>query len=209
MRFLYFLFSLCILFSCKPKAVDYSIKGKLVNGCDNSPIKNVQVQAIQMNSNNGFNESAISDANGDFEVLVSSTEKPGYRFMNLQEEVPLETVDYGNIPLYSNSLIYYKVKVTNPHTASDTLWIADITNPGKYFRMLGPFHDTLIGAKDVTCINVLAYSARTKQINSTNTSNTVSAWYKINRTNFYSSRAVSVQAGICNAIADSLTLIVY
>jgi len=209
MRFLYVLFSVCLLFSCKPKAVDYSIKGKLVNGCDNSPIKNVEVQAIQMNSANGFNESAISDANGDFEVLVSSTEKTGYRFMNLQEEVPLETVDYGDIPLYSNSLIYYKVKVTNPHTAADTLWIADITNPGKYFRMQGPFHDTVIGAKDVTCINTLAYSARTKQINTTNTFNTVTAWYKINRTNFYSTKAVFVQAAVCNAIADSLTLIVY
>jgi hypothetical protein len=180
-----------------------------VNGCDNSPIKHVVVQAIQMNSNNGFNESAISDANGDFELLVSSAEKPGYRFMNLQEEVPLETVDYGNIPLYSNSLVYYRVKVTNPHTAADTLWIADISNPGKYFRMLGPFHDTLIGARGVTCVNVLAYSARTRQINATNTSNTVSAWYKINRTDYYSSRTVSVQAGICNSVADSLTLIVY
>lgn len=209
MRFLYFLFSACLLFSCKPKAVDYSIKGKLVNSCGNAPIKNVEVQAIQMNSNNGFNESAISDANGDFEILVSSTEKPGYRFMNLQEEVPLETVDYGNIPLYSNSLVYYKVKVTNPHTAADTLWINDITNPGKYFRMIGPFHDTLIGTKDVTCINVLAYSARTRQINNTNTSNTVTAWYKINRTNFYATKAVAVQAAICNTIPDSLTLIVY
>lgn len=209
MRFICFLFSACLLLSCKPKAVDYSIKGKLVNGCDNGPIKNVEVQAIQMNSNNGFNESAVSDANGDFELLVSSTEKPGYRFINLQEEVPLETVDYGNIPLYSNSLIYYTIKVTNPHTAADTLWIADIANPGRYFRMLGPFHDTLIGTGNVTCINVLAYSARTKQINATNTSNTVSAWYKINRTSFYSSRSVSVQASICNAIADSLTLIVY
>lgn len=209
MRFLYLLFSLCFLFSCKPKAVDYSIKGKLVNSCGNSPIKNVQVQAIQMNSNNGFNESAVSDANGDFEVLVSSTEKPNYRFMNLQEEVPLETVDYGNIPLYSNSLVYYKVKVTNPYSAADTLWIADITSPGKYFRMLGPFHDTLIGAQQVTSINTLAYSARSKQINNTNTFNTVSAWYKINRTNFYSTKAVFVQAGICNSVADSLTLIVY
>ncbi len=209
MRFLYLLFSLCFLFSCKPKAVDYSIKGKLVNDCGNSPIKNVQVQAIQMNSNNGFNESAVSDANGDFEILVSSTEKPGYRFMNLQEEVPLETVDYGNIPLYSNSLVYYKVKVTNPHSAADTLWIADITSPGKFFRMLGPFHDTLIGAQNVTSINTLAYSSRSKQISNTNTFNTVSAWYKINRTNFYSTKSVSVQAGICNSVADSLTLIVY
>lgn len=209
MRFLYLLSFSAFLFSCKPKAVDYTVKGKLVNGCDNSPVKNVSVQAIQMNTNNGFNESAVSDANGDFELLISTTDKPNYRFMNLQEEVPLETVDYGNIPLYSNSLVYYRVKINNPHSAADTLWIADVTRPGKYFRMLGPFHDTVIGAQNVTCINVLAYSARSKQINYINTSNTVTAWYKINRSNFYSTKAVFVQAGICNSVADSLTLIVY
>jgi hypothetical protein len=184
MKFLFLFFSACLLLSCKPKAIDYSIKGRLTNYCDESPIKNVTVQAIQVNANNGFNKSAYSDANGDFEILVSTAEKPNYRFMNLQEEVPLETVDYGNIPLYSNSTVYYKVKVTNPHTAADTLWIADITSPGQYHKMPGPFHDTLIGIKKVTCVNVLSYNARTKQINNTNTSNTVTSWYKIKRTNY-------------------------
>jgi hypothetical protein len=179
-----------------------------MNYCDESPIKNVTVQAIQVNVNNGFNESGYSDANGDFEILVSTSEKPNYRFMNLQEEVPLETVDYGNIPLYSNSNIYYRVKINNPHTVSDTLWMVDPSNTSQFIKMYGPFHDTLFGNKTITCVNVLSYNAHTKQINNTNTSNTVTTWYKINRINYYSTKAVQIQANICNAVADTLTLIV-
>lgn len=209
MRAFYLLLSAFLLFSCKPKTVNYVITGKLVNGCDDSPLKDVRVQAIQMNTNDGFNVSATSDDYGDFELLIAASEKTNYRFMNLQEEVPLEAVDYGHIPLYSNSEIHYRISISNPHTAADTLWIADIARPGKFLRMKGPFHDTLIGNIPVTCVNTLAYNARTKRINPTNTTNTVTAWYKINNVSYAATRSVSVEAGICNTVPDTLTLVVY
>lgn len=208
MRFFYLLLIAFFIFSCKPKSVNYSVKGKLVNGCDNSPVKNVKVQATQLNTDNGFSESAYSDANGDFEVLISSSEKPGYRFLNLQEEVPLETVDYGKIPLYSSSTIYYRVKVNNPHSASDTLWIVNPALTGQYFKMYGPFHDTVIGLQTITAINTLIYNARTKEIRNSNTSNDVKAWYKINRKSYITTKSVTRSPEVCNAVADTLTLIV-
>lgn len=208
MKYFYLLWIAGLVISCKPKKTDYSIKGRLVNGCDGSPVKNQKVQAIQMNAEDGFNASAISDANGDFEVLVSSAEKVNYRFMNLQEEVPLETVDYGEIPLYSNSLFYYRIQVTNPHGAQDSLWIVAPEMTNKFYLMRGPFHDTVIGLRTFTAINTLVYNARTKRLNPSNTTNTVRAWYKINRTSYAATKSVEIAPAVCNTVADTLTLIV-
>lgn len=208
MKFLYLLLPACLLFSCKPKTVDYTIKGRLVNSCDNSPIKNLKVQARQADVQNGFNEYVTSDSNGDFELLVSTSEKSNYQLLNLQEKVPLETVDYGDIPLYSYSTIYYRVKINAPHTASDTLWIVNPTNTSQYYQMYGPFHDTVIGLQTITGINKLIYSARTKKISPSNTTNDAIAWYKINRTSYQTSKRVWITPEICNTVADTLTLIV-
>lgn len=199
--FLFLLFGV-ITIACKSKKNDYVIKGKLINNCDNTPIKNIKVQARQVNTTDGFDASAITNAEGDFEILASTNQKTTFRFMNLNEDIPLDNMDFGNIPLYSHSSIYYKVKINNPHLATDTLFILDITS-NKYYKMYGPFHDTDLGVKTITSLNSLTYNSTEKIIEKIYMMTEVTAWYKINRT--FSSR-VSIQANSCTRNADTLTL---
>lgn len=201
--FLFFFLSIT-LFSCKSKKPDYVIKGRLINNCDNTPIKNIKVQARQVSTTDGFDASAFSNQEGNFEILASTTQKTNFRFMNLNDEIPVDNIDFGNIPLYSHSNIYYKVKIRNPHVNNDTLFILDIET-NKYIKMYAPFHDTNLGVKTITTLNVLAYNAAEKIIEKTNIMTEIKAWYKINRT---LSTNVSIQANSCGRNADTLTLLV-
>lgn len=213
MKFLFLPLLLTILFfSCKPKDVEYTIKGKLVNSCSSTPLANIKVQAIQNNTNDGFSETATSDANGDFEILFKTSQKTTYHLLNinksnLDQDMPVESADYGMIPLYSDVNVYYKVKINNAYTTADTLLIVDVNAPNHYYKMCGPFHDTIIGTKTITVVNTLVYNRDRKQIEKTNTSAEVTVWYKINGTNYYSNRA-TIQAATCGIKPDTLTLIV-
>ncbi len=207
-----FILSTFLFFSCKPKSEQYNIKGRLINSCDNSPIKNVKIIARQSaihaltpaKSSAGFEESATSDDNGSFEISYTTAQKSPIQL--LETTLSVGTTDLGDIRLYSNSKVYYKVKVNNAHTNLDTLFIVDITSPNTYYKMYGPFHDTVIGIKTVTAVNTLANNSGS--IQQTNTTNKIDSWYKINRKNYSYSNGASIMAQICHTIPDTLTLIV-
>lgn len=213
MKFLFLPFlPILLFFSCKPKDVEYTIKGKLLNSCSNTPLANIKVQAIQNNTNDGFMETGTSDANGDFEILFKTSQKTTFHLLNVNEssldqDMPVESADYGIIPLYSDVNVYYKIKIDKAYTTADTLLIVDVNMPNHYYKMYGPFHDTVIGTKTITVVNTLVYNRDSRQIEKTNASAEVTAWYKINGTNYYSNRA-TIQATTCGTKPDTLTLTV-
>ncbi len=191
--------------ACKPKKNDYTIKGKLINNCDNSAIANIKVQARQTNTANGFNAFTYSNSEGNFELLASTAQKSTFRFLNLNDEIPVDNYDLGNIPLYSNSNIYYKIKIYQPHQISDTLSIYDISK-NVYYKMAGPFHDTDLGIKTVTTINRLRYDADSKTIQKYEQMAEVQAWYLINNVK---SVPVYFPANTCGRKVDTLTLAIF
>ena len=203
------------IIACKNKATNYCIKGKLVNYCDNSSIANVDVNLSQRGAGGiitpykkGVYLKTQSNSNGEFEIVFDVYHKSKLTFLTMQEQIPAQNLDIGSIPYSSSSLIYYRVKINNVYTNTDTLFIFDITSQNKYYKMLGPFHDTTIGLKVISSLNDLKYNAELKKVEKINSTQNIDAWYSIN----YKKRAINnvifIESKNCNAIADTLTLYV-
>jgi hypothetical protein len=163
------LFIIGIVFNVLAKPQQYYIKGRLINDCDNSPVADIRIDLTQRGAGGiltpykkGVNVYTTSEYNGDFEILYKVNHKSDLSLLTMESQIPAENLDLGNIPYYSTATVYYKIKINNPYSNTDTLFIFDITSNNNYYKMLGPFHDTIIGIKTIKYPNELKYNPELK-----------------------------------------------
>ncbi len=205
-----------IFTACKDEETkEYSIKGRLINACDGSPLANETVTLSQVKKASqpyhqtppvNASGSVITNTNGEFEMIYETNHKRENVILNKFFNVPVENLDLGDIPYQKTLLVFYKVKVNNPYTHLDTLYFSDVTDYILSYKMSGPFHDTVIGLRTLYSNENLTYNATLKKIINNDSQQNINAYYSINSTNnsfqFKSTNTIL----LCNAVADTLVL---
>lgn len=220
MKFFICFFAILFFFSSckKDKNRPYTIKGRYINSCDGSPVANEEVVISQHgsyggmygNSLNSVNLKTFTNSNGEFEINYETNHSAPLTLNNRCEGIPIENIDLGNIPLLFNSKVLYKVKINNPYTSMDTLRFSFSDNVPSVYFMNGPFHDTIIGIKEVTHSKrtSLKYDADLKKIVPLVPIAKVYSSYCININSSVNPFCNNQEAfiGTCNAVADTFVL---
>lgn len=220
MRLVIYVFAiLTLLNSCKKeKNKTYIIKGRFINSCDGSPIVNQAVNISQNGSKggmygkslNGVYLRSFTDENGVFEIEYETNHTAPLK-LNSCEGIPIENLDLGDIAFSFSPKVFYKVKVNNPYTNFDTLRFSFTDNgTAPAYFMNGPFHDTIIGLKNLNNIGWFnyKYDEGSKKLVTTDTAAFIYFSYRINinsSTNPLGGNQEKIVKN-CNTITDTVVL---
>jgi hypothetical protein len=185
--------TLLLLFftSCtKEDNKEYSLNGKLFQGCTNQPLANKEIildQRIGANwvlqTSGGEVARTTTDANGNFKFTYKAKNENDLRILvaagfgnsSIIEGIPGKK-DLNNLVVnYSaTTSIQVKLNVINPHSMTDTLFITDFNNPLVKLKIAGPF------------ISGTLYTTNGFGITNPNyeNTNTVDLGYKLNNNNW-------------------------
>ena len=203
--FITFILIISIITSCKNDTY-YTIKGRLMCSCDNTPFANKDLclsQKSTLLSHNTASGYTKTDSNGNFIIRYNQTSGSDLELQPIMENIPDHcNINFGDIIISSKNTIIIKIKVNNPHTANDTLTGYIYNEPSSVFHLSGPFHDTIMP-------QFVVYSPIKSYYTYKDNPEIEGRWQIYsNSTIVLPRKEVTIHVLKCNSIPDTLTMVI-
>ena len=210
-KFIALLLIIATFTSCKHDDTYYTVKGRILNSCDGVPFANQEIalkQSSSLSGRGGVLNTTSTDANGNFTFTYNISDCIDGENMRVNCSGPIieyiptqQNIDIGTIISNPICKIIYRVKINNPYNIGDTLSCLNFNNPSQSLLMTGSFRDSTFGLFNVYSTNTLNYKTK-------NESTIEGNWFVKNGTFYTSLKRVTIQVQNCNAVPDTLTMVI-